>query len=102
MVDLDNFKKINDHCGHLFGDRVLRETARPSARNIRRYDEPMIVRTGEIDIVSRYGGEEFIIIQPDTAVEGALVCAERLRNYARGPLGAPARHARAAIIRRRG
>lgn len=80
MVDLDDFKRINDHCGHLFGDRVLRETAHALRTNIRRYDEPMILRAGEIDIVSRYGGEEFIVIQPDTAMEGALVCAERLRN----------------------
>jgi len=87
MVDLDDFKKINDHCGHLFGDRVLRETAQAIRGNIRRYDEPLIVHTGEIDIVSRYGGEEFIVIQPDTAVEGALVCAERLRNLLEVRLG---------------
>jgi diguanylate cyclase (GGDEF)-like protein len=80
MIDLDDFKKINDHYGHLFGDRVLREAARAIRANLRRYDEPTIMRGGEIDIVSRYGGEEFIIIQPDTPAEGALVSAERLRK----------------------
>lgn len=80
MIDLDDFKKINDHCGHLCGDRVLREAAGAMRRNIRRYDEPMTLKGAELDIVSRYGGEEFIIIQPDTPLAGALVCAERLRK----------------------
>ncbi len=88
MIDLDDFKKINDSYGHLFGDRVLRETAQAIRGNIRRYDEPMIVRGAEIDIVSRYGGEEFIIIQPDTALEGALVCGERLRKMFASSIGA--------------
>jgi diguanylate cyclase (GGDEF)-like protein len=80
MIDLDDFKKINDHCGHLCGDRVLREAASAMRRNIRRYDEPVTLKGAELDIVSRYGGEEFIIIQPDTPLAGALVCAERLRK----------------------
>jgi diguanylate cyclase (GGDEF)-like protein len=80
MLDLDDFKKINDHFGHLFGDRVLRESALAIRRNIRCYDEPLVLKGGELDIISRYGGEEFIIIQPDTGEEGALVCAERLRK----------------------
>ena len=80
LIDLDDFKKINDQFGHLFGDRVLRETALAIRRNIRRYDEPMILKGAEIDIVSRYGGEEFIVIQPDTPLAGAMVCAERLRH----------------------
>ncbi|GEM_PF-1155336 len=79
MIDLDDFKKVNDSCGHLFGDRVLREAAQAIRGNIRRFDEPAVMKGSEIDIVSRYGGEEFIIIQPDTGLEGALVCAERLR-----------------------
>jgi diguanylate cyclase (GGDEF)-like protein len=80
MIDLDDFKKINDHCGHLCGDRVLREAALAIRKNIRRYDEPVILKGAEIDIISRYGGEEFIVIQPDTPMEGALICAERLRK----------------------
>jgi diguanylate cyclase (GGDEF)-like protein len=87
MIDLDDFKKINDHCGHLCGDRVLREAALAIRKNIRRYDEPVILKGAEIDIVSRYGGEEFIIIQPDTPLEGALVCAERLRKMLETQIG---------------
>ncbi len=87
MIDLDDFKKVNDSCGHLFGDRVLREAARATRANIRRYDETMVLKGGEIDIVSRYGGEEFIIIQPDTNLEGALVCAERLRRIVAEQVG---------------
>jgi len=79
MIDLDDFKKLNDLHGHLFGDRGLREAANAIRWSIRRYDEALVARGGEIDIVSRYGGEEFIIIQPDTPLEGALACAERLR-----------------------
>jgi diguanylate cyclase (GGDEF)-like protein len=84
---LDDFKKINDHCGHLVGDRVLREAALTFRKNIRRYDEPMILKGAELDIVSRYGGEEFIIIQPDTPMAGALICAERLRTMLKERIG---------------
>jgi diguanylate cyclase (GGDEF)-like protein len=87
MIDLDDFKKINDHCGHLCGDRVLRETAQAIRTNIRRYDEPMILKGAELDIVSRYGGEEFIIIQPDTPLAGGVVCAERLRKMLETEIG---------------
>jgi diguanylate cyclase (GGDEF)-like protein len=87
MIDLDDFKKINDQCGHLVGDRVLREAALAFRKNIRRYDEPMILKGAELDIVSRYGGEEFIIIQPDTPMDGALVCAERLRTMLKKRIG---------------
>jgi len=90
LIDLDDFKKINDQCGHLQGDRVLREAALAIRQNIRRYDEPLIIRGAELDIVSRYGGEEFIIIQPDTPLEGALVCAERLRTMLETRIGAQA------------
>ncbi|MCX6555229.1 MAG: sensor domain-containing diguanylate cyclase [Candidatus Aminicenantes bacterium] len=87
MIDLDDFKMINDRYGHLTGDRVLREAAQTFRKNIRRYDEPMVLKGGELDIVSRYGGEEFIIIQPDTPLEGALVCAERLREILESSVG---------------
>jgi len=88
MIDLDDFKKINDQCGHLCGDRVLREVAAAIRKNIRRYDEPMFLKEGELDIISRYGGEEFIIIQPDTPLAGAMVCAERLRYIMATQIGA--------------
>ncbi len=89
LIDLDDFKSVNDRYGHLAGDRVLREAAQAVRRNIRRYDEPVVMK-GEVDIVSRYGGEEFIVIMPDTPLEGALVCAERLRGIVEKTVGAGA------------
>jgi len=70
MWDIDFFKKINDHYGHLVGDTVLRELAQLFKKSIRQ----------EIDLVSRYGGEEFVMLLPDTSPEGAMLLAERLRQ----------------------
>ncbi|MEW6742849.1 MAG: GGDEF domain-containing protein [Planctomycetota bacterium] len=69
LLDIDNFKKFNDTYGHLAGDRVLREVARVLKRT---------ARCG--DIVSRYGGEEFLLVLPDTTLENAHLFAERLRG----------------------
>jgi len=69
MLDIDNFKKVNDRYGHLTGDEVLEKIAVLIRRNIR-----------ETDIVGRYGGEEFIIILPKTNLSSAWVVAERLRT----------------------
>lgn len=69
MVDLDHFKAINDAHGHLVGDDVLRQMGNLLAG---------VVRT--IDVVARYGGEEFVLILPETATDGAVVFAERLRE----------------------
>jgi two-component system cell cycle response regulator len=68
MLDLDRFKTINDTHGHNVGDEVLRETARRLADNLR-----------TVDMVARFGGEEFAIVMPDTTPEIALSAAERLR-----------------------
>jgi two-component system cell cycle response regulator len=68
MIDLDRFKEINDSHGHLSGDAVLRqlgEILRHEARSV--------------DIAARYGGEEFVIVLPDTAMEGGLIFADRVR-----------------------
>ncbi len=74
MIDIDDFKKINDSYGHLAGDRILREVADVLDSNIRK-----------VDIIGRYGGDEFLAILPEAAVESATVVAERLlasvRNY---------------------
>ncbi len=69
MLDLDRFKQLNDTYGHPTGDIVLKETAR-------------ILREGarEIDMIGRYGGEEFIAILPDADEEAAMLFAERVRK----------------------
>jgi diguanylate cyclase (GGDEF)-like protein len=68
MLDLDYFKQINDVFGHQAGDQALLSLA-----------ELLHVRTREIDLVGRWGGEEFIIICPHTTLEGALTLAESVR-----------------------
>jgi len=67
MVDLDDFKRVNDQYGHPAGDEVLRITARILRQTIR-----------TIDVACRYGGEEFAIILPQTTKPGAAVIAERI------------------------
>ncbi|UCD77620.1 MAG: diguanylate cyclase [Desulfobacterales bacterium] len=69
MLDLDNFKKINDAYGHPAGDSVLKETARLLRGSIRQYDLPC-----------RYGGEEFAVIMPNTQLADAEKFCERLRK----------------------
>jgi two-component system cell cycle response regulator len=69
MFDIDFFKRINDHYGHLAGDHVLRELAETVQSRIRR-DE----------VFARYGGEEFVIVLPETEMEGATSLAETLRE----------------------
>ena len=71
MVDLDHFKQVNDKYGHDCGDQVLAEFARLLVDNAR-----------EIDIVGRYGGEEFMMILPNTDAIRAAVVAERVRKAA--------------------
>lgn len=68
MMDLDNFKLVNDNYGHASGDEVLQEFAQRISRNIR-----------GVDLAARYGGEEFVIIMPDTRQSDAVHIAERLR-----------------------
>ena len=68
LADIDNFKSINDTYGHDAGDNVLRELAARFRRNIR-----------NIDLACRIGGEEFVIVMPDTGLDRACQVAERLR-----------------------
>jgi len=76
MIDLDNFKIINDTYGHPVGDKVLAEVARRIGQSVR-----------GVDLAARYGGEEFIVVMPDTDKAGANVVAERLRQaVAGGPI----------------
>ena len=69
MVDIDHFKSINDQHGHLVGDAILREMGSVLGGAAR-----------TVDVVARYGGEEFVLIVPETALDGAVVFGERLRE----------------------
>jgi diguanylate cyclase (GGDEF)-like protein len=69
LLDIDDFKLINDSRGHLAGDAVLHSVAATLAEVIR-----------EIDLAARYGGEEFAVLLPQTGPEGAANLAERLRS----------------------
>lgn len=73
MIDVDHFKRINDTCGHLAGDAVLKKVAARLNGRLR----------GD-DLMGRYGGEEFCIIAQDTGREGALRLAESLREIVAG------------------
>ena len=84
MVDLDHFKRINDTLGHVVGDMVLLQLGELLRREVR-----------SVDAVARYGGEEFVILLPETAVHGAIIFADRMRqriaNFAFGDPGRPVR-----------
>ncbi len=72
MIDIDNFKGINDTYGHSAGDRILKEVTRLIRNNIR-----------ETDSLYRYGGEEFAVLCPETDKKGAYELAERIRENIR-------------------
>ena len=67
LIDIDDFKKINDRFGHVTGDRALKLIADALKGTLR-----------GLDLVGRYGGEEFIVILPETPIEGASVVAEKM------------------------
>ena len=69
MLDLDDFKRINDSRGHAAGDRALVRAASMVAASLR-----------DVDVCARYGGEEFALIIPETGHEGAYIVAERIRQ----------------------
>jgi len=69
MLDIDNFKRVNDTYGHMQGDMVLREVARVLRQSAREIDEP-----------ARYGGEEMAVALPQTDLDGAYRFAERVRQ----------------------
>lgn len=68
LIDVDNFKKVNDSLGHTKGDRILMQVSRQLRETLR-----------EADVYARYGGDEFIILLPGTGAEDARTLAEKLR-----------------------
>lgn len=73
FVDIDNFKLVNDTYGHHQGDLVLREIANYITETLRK-----------VDIISRYGGEEFVLLLPETPLQAAAIIADRLRAGIQG------------------
>lgn len=70
LIDLDKFKFVNDYFGHLEGDTVLRRVGQILEQGCRRSD-----------VVARYGGDEFVILMPETNIEQARILAEKLREW---------------------
>lgn len=73
ILDVDNFKRVNDTYGHLQGDTVLRGIAECTLSAVRKSD-----------VVARYGGEEFVVLMPQTGLEGAQAQGERIRKQIEG------------------
>jgi diguanylate cyclase len=73
MIDIDHFKRFNDKFGHLLGDEVLKTVARTLTDTLKGRD-----------VVARFGGEEFVVILPDTPIEGAMKVAEMIRSAIAG------------------
>ena len=69
IFDIDHFKQVNDTHGHVNGDEILRDVARVLSEAVR-----------ETDIVARFGGEEFVVVMPQTDLAGAMTFAERIRR----------------------
>jgi diguanylate cyclase (GGDEF)-like protein len=70
VIDIDRFKRINDELGHAVGDAVLTEVAHTIDGSIR----------GDIDVLARFGGEEFVVVLPETDGPGGLVAADKIRE----------------------
>jgi len=68
LIDIDRFKEINDTYGHLMGDKILAAVSANCKAELR-----------QVDIVARYGGDEFVVLLPETSLQDALPAAERLR-----------------------
>jgi len=69
-MDIDGFKSYNDQLGHLAGDELLRKVGEMIQSKLR-----------EVDVLCRYGGDEFVAILPETNKEGAVVVTEKIRKF---------------------
>jgi diguanylate cyclase (GGDEF)-like protein len=69
MIDVDHFKEINDNYGHLLGDEILKRISEIIKNEVR-----------TIDLFARYGGDEFMILSPETNIDEAINLAKRLKN----------------------
>ena len=81
IADLDHFKRVNDEHGHQVGDGLLREFARVIRDHCR-----------DVDLVARFGGEEFVILMPEVGAQDAQACAERMRASLEGQVVPPVLH----------
>ncbi len=75
LIDIDNFKEINDGFGHLVGDKVLREISQLITKSVR-----------DVDTVARYGGDELVVVLPKTSLQEAMIAAQRIRKRIRSAL----------------
>ena len=87
LMDLDHFKHVNDRHGHLNGDELLRQFATRVLGEIRVLDR--VGHDGELfpngeENFGRYGGEEFLLVMPETGLDGAHVCVDRIRRKVAG------------------
>jgi diguanylate cyclase (GGDEF)-like protein len=69
LFDIDDFKLVNDNFGHAYGDTILIQIAQIAIAQVR-----------DVDVLARYGGDEFIILLPETDSEHAFIIAERIRE----------------------
>ncbi len=88
LLDIDHFKEVNDSRGHLAGDAVLRAFAERVREELRALDRIGFV-SENTHALGRYGGEEFLLLLPETGADGARSCAERVRAAVHG---APVEH----------
>ena len=87
MIDIDDFKLVNDTYGHITGDEILKELTKILKKNLR-----------NSDILSRFGGEEFVALLPETNSQNAFLTGEKLRTEVENKLIIPEDHKKNVTI----